>query len=452
MPEIVMYDINNPGLLDDLAGDETAVRAAAIENAWKYYNGQHRKPLKVRAGQADDNVIINLVQKMVDQSVSMLFGETPEMELANEGDTEQLEAVWKANDEEIFLHNLAISGALAGQCFVKLSQEENGIKLVALNPAYVTVFWAQGDISRILVYRVQWTLNDVRYRYDVVDMGGRWEIIHWTSTSGQGWKQGEVVEWQYAFSPIVSWQNLPDSKSFYGRSDLYNAALNDSVNFVASNVNRILKFHAHPRTIGLGLAPDAIKETAVDGFWAIGNENAKIQNLEMQSDLVSSMSYLQFLQAAFYSQHRAVDLSTIQDKLGQLTNFGLRMLYKDALDKLYTKQSLYGAGLAEVGRRCGMLLGREWGLPEVRFADPLPQNGVEEVQSVKEQIGLGIMSKQTGSTILGNDWQTEQERMAQEKEDAQGALGTAIANAMRGFDRGNTAPDMEDDDGDFVRK
>jgi hypothetical protein len=205
---------------------------------------------------------------------------------------------------------------------------------------------------------------------------------------------------------------------------------------VASNINRILKFHAHPRTFGTGLNAEDIKETAVDGFWSVANEQAQIKNLEMQSDLGSSMAYLAFLQSSFYTQHRAVDLSSVADKVGQLTNFGLRTLFHDAINKLSTKQELYGAGLAEMCRRIGILVGVDWGLPSVRFEDALPFDKTEVVAGVKEQLGLGLISKQTASEILGNDWAREQERLALEKDNAQGALGEAIANAMRGFDAG----------------
>ena len=59
--------------------------------------------------------------------------------------------------------------------------------------------------------------------------------------------------------------------------------------------------------------------------------NALIQNLEMQSDLNSSLNFIRYLRQALFDVSRAVDIDSMADKLGSLTNFGLRVLYQDAL-------------------------------------------------------------------------------------------------------------------------
>ena len=100
---------------------------------------------------------------------------------------------------------------------------------------------------------------------------------------------------------MVDSQSLPDRAGYYGDPDLVRPELNDALNFVASNTMRIIKHHGHPKTIGTGMRASEVQETAVDGFWSVPNPDAKIANLEMQSDLGSSMAFLQLLQQWFFA-------------------------------------------------------------------------------------------------------------------------------------------------------
>lgn len=449
MPELTEYNPNDLKALSELAADEQTKRAAAIDSAWAYYRGDHRKPLKVRKGKIDDNVIINLARKVVKQSVDMLFGEgvtydlpgnSPEVE-ANE---RTLAAIWAANNDAILLRNIGVSGALAGHVFLKLVPEpdtDRRMRFILQNPRHCSVFWKPDDIQQVVAYKIEWRRGQTRYREDIVDQGESWLIRDLQKSEGDEWRVVGETLWPYPFAPVVDWQNLPNPEGYYGESDLQNAGLNDAVNFVASNMNRILGHHAHPKTIGFGVQAGQIQETAVDGFWAIPSPEARVQNLEMQSDLASSMAYLQFLQAAMYSEHQTVDLSSLKDRLGQLTNFGLRVLFKDALDKAETKRALYGAGLCEASGRALRVLGVTEDRPTAKWGNPLPLNDTEQVQTQTQEIGNGTVSRQTAAEERGRDWERELERMREERELEQAGLGQAIAAAMRGLDRGEGVTD-----------
>lgn len=444
MPELLVYPVGEPQRLNDVEATEFATRKTDIERNKRYYAGDQKRPLIVKAGQADDNVIINLAQRVVDQSVSMLAGEAPEFALANENGQSDLDDWWEENDKDDFLHGVAVTGGVAGHVFIKLLRESDGaLRLVNLHPELISVFWLPDDIRKVVCYKIEWTKGKVTHREDIYRQDEKnWVIQPYTKTDGASWMSGAPVLWQFAFAPIVDWQNLPNQDGYYGQTDLLNIGINDAVNFVASNINRILKYHAHPRTIGIGLEKDQIKETAVDGFWSISNPDAKISNLEMQSDLASSMAFLEYLQGSFYSQHRAVDLASMKDRIGQLTNFGLRMLFKDALDKTRVKQTLYGEGLEYLCERAGEILGFDFSEVQITWADPLPFNDREEIEGLEKELGLGIVSKQTAAEMRGRDWEMEKERMQAEKASDQLGLGAVLASAMRGFDsgQGNLSP------------
>ena len=214
---------------------------------------------------------------------------------------------------------------------------------------------------------------------------------------------------------------------------------------MASNINRILKHHAHPKSLGFGVRPEQIIETAVDGFWGGLPVDARVENLEMQSDLASSMAFLEFLERTFYAQHRAVDLSSVKDRVGQLTNFGLRTMFKDALDKLETKRTLYGSALSELSWRAMQVAGWNQEAPTVAWPNPLPFNETEEVAVLTQEMAAQILSRQSAAEQRGRDWERELKRMEEERDMDREGLGQVLARAMRDFDRGENTNTVDED-------
>lgn len=437
MPGAVQYP-EQPEEVEQILGSELQERAELIGRLWRYYRGEHRKPLKVRPGQPDDNIILNLARHVVDQSVSLLFGDPPEIQLEEGVLTPAEEALYtilQANRWDIWLHDLGVTGAVAGHCFVRLvpGEMEAPPRLVVLDPAKVAVFWQADDMDSVLFYALHWTdAEGNAVRQDIVRDGQTWALREWVHR-GMRWELRAEDVWPHPWPPILDWKNLPRPGEYYGESDIIHADINDMVNFVASNTNRILRYHAHPKTIGTGVQPQQVHETAVDGFWAIPSPEAKIFNLEMQSDLRSSMEFLGLLRSAFFAVSRAVDLSVYADRLGQITNFGLRILFHDALAKCRTKQVLYGAALEELVRRLLDLSGYGYDHDvAIHWKDPLPFSDLEQVQVLEKELELGILSRETAAALRGRDWETEQTRMAAER-----ASETNIgAELLRAFERG----------------
>jgi len=484
MPELAAYP-QDPAVLDGLADGERSRRSQEIKVAVDYYHGRFPRPLKVRKGQYDDNVIVNLSRKVINQSAALLFGrplswEIPDLDQTDTGEPgpeapdegmgpdqampdggqapdqasaggqdtspeeQALEALWRDNQGEIWQRKLGVRGGLGGHVFVKLVEDPLiKVRFVALRSELVSAFWLPDDWEQVLVYMIKWEQGNGSWRrQDIVRQepeGERWLIRDMSRGKGaMTWTLTGEESWPWPFAPVVDWQNLPNTEDFYGIPDLTNAGLNNSLNFVASNTARILKQHAHPKTIGTGMEPNEVVETPVDGFFTVPNPDAKVYNLEMQSDLASSMAFMTFLREGFYSEHNAVDMAAIKDQLGNMTNFGLQMIFNDALDKLAMKRGLYGAGLAEVGRRGLMMLGQRDVKPEPRWSYPLPVNLPEQVTAEQGKVAMGVESKETAATNLDLDWDEEQRRMENEGA-GQDNLG---ARLLQAFERGGTAGNL----------
>jgi hypothetical protein len=462
MPELSIYSYTDPGAIDTAARAEERKRQQQIARLQRYYDGDMKRPLKVKAGEPDDNVILELCRKVVNQSASMLFGNVPEFELDETSETPEEQALaseWARNGAATMLIETARGGSIAGHCFWKIWPVETGdgtqVRIVNLDPVYVTAFWRPEDKSDVVCYKISWQdASQNTYRQDIVRASIVDGPIPWpegmTTVANDAWlirdlyRDAQSTEWrelgmevwEHPFAPMLDWQNLPRQKGYYGQTDLVNPELNDSVNFLASNIMRIIKYHGHPKTIGTGMQASELQDTAVDAFWVVANTEARVYNLEMQSDLTASREMYHQLKWEFYSEHQAVDMMVLhsQEGISRITNFGLRSLFKDAMDKLALKRRQYGEALQEASRRILYFLKIEPRAPTLHWGDPLPLNGLEEVQEIQLEMGLGILSKQTASRMRGRDWEVERQRIAAERAMEQEAgVGALDAIIRRGF-------------------
>jgi hypothetical protein len=445
MPPLNSYSLSeNPKILYDLAGPERAERRATIRAMNDYYSNKFPKPLVSDPSVRDDNVVINLVRRIINQAVSLFMGVQPTIELydgPSDEPSDEVLAAWTAtttaNNLPIFLHSVALMGAISGHCFCKVlpPEKEGGVpRWVLLDTSMVTAFWRADDVSKPVAYMIAWEAGRTIYRQDIFfdETAQAWFVrdLH-KPTNKPHWVEDSLLEWTASYSPIIDWKNLPSLNTYYGEPDLLDADLNLHVNFLASDVLRIIDVHAHPKTIGVGVEASQVQPTAVNGFWAIPNPDAKVYNLEMTSDLAATLNFFGQLQKLFFAEGRGVDLLAFTTSGPQyLSNFFLRTIFKDALDKLDTKRNLYRNGITAVFALGMEMLGYAVTV-DIEWADSLPLNDEEEVSGIEKEMGLGILSRQTAAGLRGRDWEVEQVRMAEEQADASG-----LSAALMRFEQG----------------
>lgn len=463
MPAAVIYVTNQTTTayraIEEQFTAEMQARAAAVEQAWAYYDGLMPQPLRVEGDGYNDNVTLPKVDQVADKLVSLLYGDGIDWTVGvddTEGADEAVEALWDASQGEHLLHNIGLSGCLAGHVFVRIVPRLADLpKLVNLNPANVAVFWDVADVDRVLWYRLQFTVGESGRRIDYVlgkdtEQGWDHSAQGWTERvydyyprRSQPWELVSEMPWPYDWPPIVDWQNLPRPFQRYGLNDVRRAiALNDAINFVASNYNRILKHHGSPKTVGIGFDADEVVGTSVGGLFTVNKprNEADLFNLEMQSDLGSAREFLGLLMREIWQSARLLDPQSIKDSVGSLTNFGLRVLYADAIAKIQTKRLLYGEGLAEVTRRAFAISGQP--VPEalqVRWPDVLPEDSTQIANALLKELEAGVLDMQTYRELRNYDHEQIEERLQAEKAN-ETSLGEQLLTAFaRGADNGRQA-------------
>lgn len=415
-----------------------AARRTAYKRNWEYYSGDHTLPLNVRQGQANDNVIVNLVRLVVDKGASFLFGKEVEFQL-EEGTTtpaeEYLKLVWAHNKKQTFLTKASTSGGIFGHVFIKL--DPNGEELPRLTnvlPENMSVLWLPDDPETAWKYTITWVAEGrdgktLQFRQIIEQMDeGVWEIRNERALPGGNWAPDPDrpnPEWPYSWSPIHHCQNIPVPNCFYGASDVEDLSEQDALNFTASHINRILRYHAHPKTIGSGFGSGDMEMNA-DEVTVLPGTESKLWNLEMQSELDSSLTFMDRLKQFFLEQTRTPQIDATQVNIGALSGFAMQILQGPLIEKTATKRNTYGDMLIELNMHLLEVGGHgEDNVTKLHWPNPLPVD--EQAEQLRDGFELEkkLVSRETVQKRRGIDPEEERDRIADDS-DADGNVGAAI--------------------------
>jgi hypothetical protein len=445
-------------LVDWSLPSEYVERRKVMSHRRNYRAGIQKKQLKSKVGQPDYNIVMNFTGLVIDRSVSMLFSKGLEFdygdkqakieakklgkELENPNE-EYLKKVWAANRKEILLHKFGLNGAEIGTWYCKVIPE--GVeyqgklypRLVCLDPMLMTIETKPDDIDTVTAYIIIYMIDRDGKEVAFEEKTSLQENGTWLIESGIIKNKKFIVEksetWDKPFPPIIHGQNLINIESVYGDPDVTDDVdeLQDMLNKTSGNVSKIIDIHGHPHTVGEGL--NSKEPIDVEpGRMTLIPTGAKVYNVEMQSDLASSMGYMLAMRQALFDITRTVDISSMNDKLGALTNFGLRVLYQDSLAKNETKKQLYGDALLELNRRLLILAGMQPEEGHIEWPEPLPINTAEEIQGLTFDLQNGLVSNETVSEKRGYVWASENEKIQNEKSQGDNIGAMLLNNFNRG--------------------
>lgn len=456
---------------------QDADRKHRMKQAWQAYRGELQDPLKVKASQPNDNVKSNRCAPIVDKGVSFLFGQVLKIECGGDNDSydattepdsvlqkmqDFLDGFWGDDDEKMtLLSQMAINGGVSGQIFCKLIPAQGQMKyprLVVLDSQLVRIVTSPDDCSLILAYVIEypsfadWQKRQIIARVDpdkLAGIAGDYDIDDtWTITNymrrgavGSWFQVGEIEQWPYPFAPIFTWQNLPNPNEPWGTPDLSPdiIEMNSVLNFVQSNTSRIIKFHAHPKTYATGLSASQIN-IGVDDLICLPSPDSKLANLEMTSNLQSSLQFADTIRADMDEQSRvpAVALGRLADlPKGNISGVALQLLFQPLIEKTVQKQRLYGCGIRAISRAALVLGGlltiedHEDYRIDLTWSNLLPIDDLAAAQTALILKQLGV-SDSTIMSQLGYDPDSEAEKSADEdaKKVTQFARGQGMPPAM----------------------
>ena len=419
-------------------------RRQKMQEAWKAYKGELQDPLKVSADQPNDNVRINRCAPIVDKGVSFLFGPVVKIECtdAKPDSPEQqfVDELWGDDDDRMtLLCELEMNGAICGTEYVKLipSPEPGGCpRIVLLDPMLLRIITHPEDCTLVLAYIIEYPKSaDMNKRQiiaridpnsDLMTLGNADLEDTWTITTyvGKGnnenWSQvGETEDWPYPFPPIFHNKNLPNPNEAYGTPDLTSdlIGMNKVLNFMLSNISRIIKYHGHPKTWAKGIRAAQL-QVAVDQTLVLESPDAQLNVITPMENFSGLLSVVADLRSDMDEQSRvpAVALGRMTDlPKGNISGVALQLLFQPLLEKTTIKRRLYGRHIRDITRAALVLGGKipvdQWETYQVdlHWQNLLPVDDLAAAQTalILKQIGV---SDSTIMQQLGYDADDEADK------------------------------------------
>jgi hypothetical protein len=163
-----------------------------------------------------------------------------------------------------------------------------------------------------------------------------------------------------------------------------------------------------------------------------GDKQSSVYNLAQIGDLVGAITFLKGLRQYIFDITRTVDIDSLEDKLGSLTNFALHVIYQDQSNMIATKRELMGDALEEINRRLLELGGFADVETEVIWPNTVPQNEGEIATYYETLQRLGVVDKQTIAEELGLNWDVIQERLQGEQQQTDNLGAFLLKNFTQG--------------------
>ncbi len=317
-----------------------------------------------------------------------------------------------------------------------------GPRFVLIDPSNLEMVCDDEDIDNILRYVIEYETVDrtrgipVIRRQTIEPDGDVWTIVdeqQALGVRGGGFEFISSEVWPYTWAPIVTCQNLPIPHEIWGRPDLSDAVINlsQSARFTMSNLQRIVRLHAHPKLVLTGARVDEMKAGAgaVIGLPA----DATLTALETTADLpASSELYNSIIDAALRQAATPAIATGDMSDVGQLSGLALRILYGPLLNKTAAKHTTYGDFLTELARRLLEMSGIAGATINVIWPSPLPTDEAADAAAASAWQAAGV-SVETTLTKAGYDAAEEASRRDDETANAGTmfdgfALGEALAD------------------------
>lgn len=371
----------------------------------------------------------NHARNIVDKLVSFLVKEPWSTKLPEELDDTKnvqdvLDTVWEANNREEFSYKMAYMGCITGDCFVKVSYDEDfyaesvgELRFEILDSRTVIPFWDSKDRTKMIGCRIQYPINEIREDGSTAKV--MYREIHTESTivtmiddeieTVTPNPLGEML--------VIHIKNEPLPFERFGRSDLESLVIpSKEYNEKVSELSEILAYHAAPVTIVKGARVQQL-ERGAKKVWGGIPKDGDVYNLNLEADLTSSLEYLDRLRT-YLSETGSVPqeaLSNLQ-AISNTSGSALHLQYQPIVDRVRKKQVCYALGLKQLNRlilrfyeAVGVLE-----LPEdlspskkyktsIQWGEALPRDRSIDLSDIATEMGLGIESKKGALKRLGEE-------------------------------------------------
>ena len=418
-------------------------RLRRIKLAWNFYEGYHWEEMPE---QDTPEITVNYCRAFVDKFVSFELGKafsistSKQMEgkpITKDGRTvfEYLEDVWEDNNQYLFTTEMGQMKSITGDAWVQVRYFEpdelddpfneypdGRIKLLLMPTSVVFPEYDPHQRGVLTKVTVMYTYEKI-VKTPILGKVRKEQTLYkqiWTKDECaiiDGKNEPEVIPNRYKAIPFVQIKNLVVAGRNEGRGDLEDLIpLNTEYNMKESNVSEIIDYHAAPVTVVYG-AKIGNLEKGANKMWGGLSKEARVENLELKSDLGASSNYINNLKVAMcevggipetvlggaqsISNTSGVALQYINLPLIEKTRLK-RTSTEDGLERL-NKLILLVSMFEGIIKKPSDISARDFFWNAVTLPDTLPKDMLLELQQIQQELKMGLESRRNAMKRIGKE-------------------------------------------------
>jgi hypothetical protein len=439
--------------LVELADEEFEVHGPRLNRYslnWAMYLGHH---WGYRREQGEMQISVNYYRAFLDYLARFTFGNGVHFRSPKATEAiipNRLERVWEIdNDKQRVLLEIAQTGGITGDAFVKIAYEEawtdsigrfhpGRVRVLPLNPAFAFPEFHPHDRTRLLRFKQ-------KYRFWGTSLEGTRQVFTYTEILTddiiEEYINDEMIDSRpnpLGIVPVVHIPNIAVSGSPWGLSDAHDIiALNRAYNEISTDIADIVNYHAAPVTVIVGAKASNLEKGAKK-VWGGLPKDSQVFNLEGGS--AGMQGALQYLDRLKMSMHELMNIP--ENALGQsmpvsnTSGVALSILFQPLMNRHSQKIAQYGTGLEKVNEL--ILLNLAVKEPETmiynpdtdgpikpgqltqldpndpityitysHFPPPLPLDKLVMLNELQQKITMGLESKEGALRALGEEFPEE---------------------------------------------
>ena len=439
--------------LVELADEEFEVHGPRLNRYslnWAMYLGHH---WGYRREQGEMQISVNYYRAFIDYIARFTFGNgvhfrSPKLTEAIVPD--RLERVWEIdNDKQRVLFEMAQTGGITGDCFVKVAYEEawqdsigrlhpGRVRVLPLNPAFCFPEFHPHDRTRLLRFKQ-------KYRFWGTSLEGTRQVFTYTEILTddiiEEYVNDELIDSRpnpLGLIPVVHIPNIPVSGSPWGLADAHDIiTINRSYNEISTDIADIINYHAAPVTVIIG-AKTSNLEKGAKKVWGGLPKDSQVFNLEGgASGIQGALTYLQTLKTSMHELMNVPETALGQvQPISNTSGVALSIQFQPLMNRWTQKSAQYGKGLERINELIMLNLAikepetftydpeqdgplKEGQLPQLdpndpisylsyaHFPPPLPLDKLVLLNELSQKMSMGLESKEGALRALGEEFPEE---------------------------------------------
>ena len=418
-------------------------RLRKIKLAWNFYEGYHWEEMPE---QDTPEITVNYCRAFVDKFVSFELGKAFSVatsklmegkKITKDGRTvfEYLEDVWEDNNQYLFTTEMGQMKSITGDAWVQVRYFEpeelddpfneypdGRIKLLLMPTSVVFPEYDPHQRGVLTKVTIMYTYEKI-VKTPILGKTRKEQTLYkqiWTKEECaiiDGNNEPEVIPNRYKAIPFVQIKNLVVAGRNEGRGDLEDLIpLNTEYNMKESNVSEIIDYHAAPVTVVYG-AKIGNLEKGANKMWGGLSKEARVENLELKSDLGASSNYINNLKVAM-CEVGGIPETVLggSQSISNTSGVALQYINLPLIEKTRLKRTSTEDGLERLNKLIllvsvfeGLIIKpddvptRDFFWNTVSIPDTLPKDMLLELQQIQQEMKMGLESRRNAMKRIGKE-------------------------------------------------